>query len=151
MPRVYARRPVKERLLEKVVAGPNGCIVWVGAKDRSGYGRINVKERARLAHRISYQHLVGEIPDGLELDHLCRNPSCINPNHLEPVTRKVNTDRGLCAETHRKRFAAQTHCKHGHEYTPENTYRAPKTGKRHCKTCARLASQKHDKRMKSNV
>lgn len=150
MARVYSRRPVKDRLLEKVVAGPGGCIVWTGAKTE-GYGRINVEGRSSLAHRVAYLIFKGDIPDGLELDHLCRNPSCINPGHLEPVTRKVNTDRGVCAETHRKRFASQTHCKNGHEYTPENTYRAPKSGKRHCKSCARLAQRERYMRNKQNV
>jgi len=143
MARVYVREPLQDRLERYSVAIPfAGCIVWTGAVDKLGYGRIGMQGKSKLAHRISYQHYVGEIPVGLELDHLCRNTSCINPNHLEPVTRKVNTDRGLCAETNRKRFAAMTHCKHGHEFTPENTYLHPTHKRRQCKICGIQASKR---------
>jgi hypothetical protein len=143
MARMYVREPVQDRLERHSVAIPfAGCIVWTGAVDKLGYGRIGMQGKSKLAHRISYQHYVGEIPVGLELDHLCRNPSCINPNHLEPVTRKVNTDRGLCAETHRKRFAAMTHCKRGHEFTVENTYFHPTHNRRQCKICGIEASKR---------
>lgn len=146
MARIYVREPIQDRLERHSVAIPfAGCFVWTGAVDKKGYGRIGMQGKSsKLAHRISYQHFVGEIPQGLELDHLCRNPSCINPNHLEAVTRKVNTDRGLCAETHKKRFAAMTHCKRGHEFTVENTYIATKRNRqfRNCKTCKKLNNEK---------
>jgi hypothetical protein len=140
MARIYVREPIQDRLERHSVAIPfAGCFVWTGAVDKLGYGRIGMQGKSKLAHRISYQHFVGEIPQGLELDHLCRNPSCINPSHLEAVTRKVNTDRGLCAETHKKRFAAMTHCKRGHEFTVENTYLHPKKQSRGCKICRNLS------------
>jgi hypothetical protein len=143
MARIYVREPIQNRLERHSVAIPfAGCFVWTGAVDKLGYGRIGMQGKSKLAHRISYQHFVGEIPQGLELDHLCRNPSCINPNHLEAVTRKVNTDRGLCAETHKKRYAAMTHCKHGHEFTFENTYFHPTHNRRQCKTCGIQASKR---------
>jgi len=145
MPRVYKREPIQDRLERNAVRLPfSGCWVWVGAADPLGYGRIGMQGKAKLAHRISYQHFVGEIPVGLELDHLCRVSACINPNHLEPVTRKVNTDRGICAETHRKRFALMTHCHRGHEFTESNTYIAVQKNRsfRNCKTCAKINMEK---------
>lgn len=72
-------------------AGPAGCWPWLGAIAPSGYGRVH----SRWAHRLSYEFLVGPIPAGLDIDHLCRNRLCVNPAHLEPVTRLVNVRRGL--------------------------------------------------------
>ena len=141
MARVYVRENIKDRIERHSVQIPfSGCWIWTGADDNLGYGRIGMQGQARLAHRISYQYFVGDIPKGLELDHLCRVTSCINPNHLEPVTRKVNTDRGRCAETHKIRFANMTHCKRGHEFTEENTYIAVQKTRsfRNCKTCQKL-------------
>lgn len=69
------------------------CLMWTAGKDKGGYGRFFADRRMWLAHRFSYVYHKGEIPAGLELDHICRNRSCVNYNHLEPVTRKVNLDR----------------------------------------------------------
>lgn len=150
MARIYVQIPAEIRMEKYIHRIPiAGCWVWGGAADKLGYGRINVGGVIRLAHRVSYELRKGKIPEGLELDHLCRNPSCVNPDHLEAVTRKVNTDRGLCAETHKKRFAAITHCKHGHEYTADNTYR-DKRGRRSCKICSRIASKRH-KELKNGI
>lgn len=85
------------------------CWNWPGCVDRSGYG----KSARTAAHRFVWLRLRGPIPDGLELDHLCFNTLCVNPNHLEPVTRQENM---------RRRSAAQRHCKQGHGFTAENTY-----------------------------
>lgn len=81
--------------------GPNGCWIWVGVR-HFGYGRFMVSTRREApkcvaAHRFSYERLVGPIPLGLDLDHLCRNRACVNPAHLEPVTRQVNIARGFAA------------------------------------------------------
>ncbi|MEV4271931.1 HNH endonuclease signature motif containing protein [Micromonospora aurantiaca (nom. illeg.)] len=89
----------------------------------------------RPAHRIAYEMKRGPVPDGLELDHLCRNRRCVRPAHLEPVTRRTNLLRG---ETIPARLAERTHCRHGHEFTPENTYQW--RGSRFCRTC-RAAAQ----------
>lgn len=111
------------------------CWLWTGAKNK-GHGQFTVSRtdvrspKKLMAHRYAYELLVGPIPDGLELDHLCRVRHCVNPAHLEPVTRRENLLRG---ETHAARNAAKTHCKRGHEFTPENTY-YPKGG-RGCRTC----------------
>lgn len=150
MARLYVRMPLIDRLERHTQRIPiAGCWVWDGASDYQGYGRINIDGRTMLAHRASYELHVGLIPAGLEIDHLCRNPSCINPAHLEPVTRKVNTDRGRCAEVHRHRFAAMTHCKNGHEYTKTNTYFNP-SGHRNCKICRLNSSKRHMEKLYVN-
>lgn len=91
--------------LSHVQVDENGCWLWTGATSPQGYGRFNagLREDARnvLAHRWSYEHHVGPIPDGLDLDHLCRVRHCVNPEHLEPVTRQENVQRG-----HRARSAS---------------------------------------------
>lgn len=125
-----------ERFMAKVDQnGPNGCWVWTAAKDREGYGRFGVANNGVLAHRAGYEMMVGPIPDGLQIDHLCRNTSCVNPRHLEPVTPKVNVHRSFNVAALNVR---KTHCIHGHEFTPENTAYI-KLG-RACRTCRRLRS-----------
>jgi HNH endonuclease len=86
-----------------------------------------------MAHRVVYETLVGPIPDGLVIDHLCRNPRCVRPDHMEPVTNQVNVLRGIGITALRKQ---KTHCPAGHAYSLENT-RYSKEGKRNCRTCAR--------------
>lgn len=115
----------------------NGCWVWVSSCDEDGYPKCGYRAGQTLAHRAFYVILVGPIPAGTELDHLCKNPSCVNPAHLEPVTHAINISRGDYAKNHRNR--RKTHCIHGHEFTPSNTTIEPtKTGTaRKCKTCKR--------------
>ena len=100
----------------------------MGGRTPLGYGmfKASTKNAGYFAHRQSYVFVVGEIPDGLELDHLCRNPPCCNPEHLEPVTHAENMAR--YARTN-------THCGNGHEWTEENTYMF--RGKRQCRGCNR--------------
>lgn len=123
---------VADRIKAYVSPEPfSGCWLWLAHVDRdTGYARLNVEGRARTVHVLSYQIFVGPVPDGLELDHLCRVRCCVNPNHLEPVTRRVNVRRGLAGDKNRRK----THCPSGHEYNASNTYTYGK--KRHCKTCA---------------
>lgn len=122
-----------KRFWEKVdkISDPNGCWIWTGYVNPKGYGNFHSPGRSKLVHRIAYELLIGQVPADLCLDHLCRNRRCCNPSHLEPVTPRVNNLRGeglaaICA--------AKTHCKNGHEYTPENTY-WEKGKKRKCRIC----------------
>lgn len=117
-----------ERFEQNIEKDPS-CWNWQGTITSHGYGLYS----KRYAHRLSYEHYVGPIPDGLQIDHLCRNHACVNPAHLEPVTQRTNILRGISpmAENSRK-----THCNHGHEFTPENTYIRPDGGGRQCKQCA---------------
>jgi len=110
-----------------VVAGPNGC--WVRIKvDRNGYSKTRLAGKDALAHRFTYQRLVGPIPKGMQLDHLCRNRACCNPAHLEPVTPKENAARGLKAK--------RTHCPQGHPLTPDNLVGyALRKGYQDCRKC----------------
>lgn len=117
----------------------NDCWEFQGARDPRGYGRVSRKTYGyNLVHRAAYEVLVGPIPDGLVLDHLCRNPSCYNPAHLEPVTQRINTLRG---ETLTAAKVAQTECIHGHPFDEFNTYIRP-DGRRDCRTCHREAVRK---------
>lgn len=115
-----------------------GCWAWTGAATRpgpDGYGQIRVDGRTILAHRFARQVLVGPTPEGLDLDHLCRFRRCVNPAHLEPVTRAENARRGAAHGTYGRAGRARTHCPHGHPYEGENLYVNPTTGKRKCRTC----------------
>lgn len=96
------------------------CWVWVGHLTKDGYGNFRMKNYYK-AHRVSYTMFVGEIPTGLQIDHLCRNRACVNPKHLEPVTQRQNIDRGMSGVPGR----SKTHCKNGHEYTLANTVFKP--------------------------
>lgn len=133
------------RLMDKVVVEQSGCWVWKGTTGRKGYGRIRIDNVLHQAHRASYELHVGKIPDGLVLDHLCRNTSCVNPSHLEPVTNLENMRRGI--------RATKRSCVHGHAYTAENTrieLRADGShGKRICLTCRRETSRRWKERQRS--
>lgn len=110
------------------------CWVWTATRLSSGYGSFRFDGRSLRAHRVAYELAVGPIPAGLYLDHLCRNRPCVNTAHLEPVTNQENTLRGYGAPAVNAR---KTHCQHGHEFTPANTYTFP-NGRRECRTCKRL-------------
>lgn len=126
--------PIEDRLLNSSFVDASGCWLWCLGKNSHGYGRITVPGvRYVEAHVVSYNAFKGEIPEGLELDHLCRVRHCINPNHLEPVTH---------AENMRRSAAAFTHCPNGHAYTPENVYLYK--GSRNCRTCTRIGVAKYN-------
>jgi hypothetical protein len=110
------------------------CWLWTAGKHSAGYGVINLcvgVNQVAYAHRLSYEWAKGPIPDGLEIDHLCRVRNCVNPDHLEAVTGAVNNLRGESAAA---RHSRKTHCPRGHAYSGQNLYR-PKRGGRQCRAC----------------
>lgn len=130
---------VREKILVKTVnpAYPN-CWTWQ-AFCYKGYGRLSHKDfKTEKAHRIVYQLLRGVISDDLTIDHLCKNKSCVNPEHLEPVTFLENISRSPTLGVVNR---AKTHCPYGHEYTPENIYRW--RGRRICKECGGYSLVEH--------
>lgn len=141
---------LEQRFWSKVEKSPNGCWLWTASLTGPGYGQFWAKGQNVLAHRFAYEALVGPIPSGLELDHICHNDSdcaggshcphraCVNPAHLEPVTHAVNSRRGRGQDSHNH---LKTHCPKGHAYASGNLYIAPR-GDRHCRICNREATRK---------
>ena len=114
----------------------SGCWLWAGSLSGNGYGAIQYRGRQVVAHKLSYEAHVGPVPEGLELDHTCRLRCCVNPAHLEPVTRKTNIRRSsLVGRGAGKAQSEKKFCPRGHKYTEDNTrlYR----GSRQCRTCHR--------------
>ena len=113
--------------------------------DRTGYGRFaywqDGKCKSHMAHRVAWFLLMGKEPSGM-LDHLCRNRSCVNPDHLEPITNRENILRGYAPAAINAR---KTHCIRGHEFTPENT-RIRKNGNRSCRECQQRRSRERSQR-----
>lgn len=145
--------PLAERLMRRAEFLDNGCWLWTGVLNAKGYGSIWVgplHNDMEGVHRVSYSLFVGEIPTGKEIDHACHNPQecnlgilcphrrCFNPSHLTAITHQeniarsgINNEPGRSAAREKK--ISTTHCRHGHEYTPENTYTY--NGARCCRTC----------------
>lgn len=121
-----------ERFWSKVETGM-GCWVWTASKNGMGYGTFALNGRTVMAHRAAWELLIGVIPAGAVLDHLCRNKQCVNPSHLEPVTQKQNL---LRAHGMGQANARKTHCPAGHPYAGSNLYTAP-SGRRLCRACQR--------------
>lgn len=139
-------RPAIDRTLARCVETRDGCWEFTGALSQ-GYGVVGAGPRGTgtvLTHRLTYTFFVAEVPAGLDLDHLCRNRACCNPWHLEPVTRFVNANRGLRARGYG--FRDRTHCKNGHEYTPESTQISLSPDgtfkQRRCITCRRARDRR---------
>lgn len=139
-----------ERFVDKII--PTGrCWVWKGAKNPGRKrkttpiprGVFNFNGKAVLAHRWIYQQLIGPIPNGLELDHLCRNPSCVRPSHLQAVTHSENVKRGTSWHHFVQLAKKIQNCPQGHPYNDDNTYIDIKNG-RHCKMCGRERTRKYD-------
>lgn len=128
MPRGTRFLSIEQKLAHYSIPEPNsGCVLWLGGYGRGGYAKFLHKGRYTVAHRVSYELANGPIPSGMVLDHLCRVRSCINPDHLEPVTNRENTLRGVnFIASH----ARKTMCMHGHALTPR-----PDGKGRYCLEC----------------
>jgi hypothetical protein len=145
--RVFARpgTPIRERIQALSMPEPNtGCWLWLSTIGNDGYPQINVDGKTKRAHRISYEASKGAIPSGLTIDHLCKQPVCVNPDHLEAVTLRINLLRssGITAVMSRK-----THCLRGHELSGDNLYIYP--GRRICRACSRMHQKLHKERARS--
>lgn len=133
---------IAERINAKVRTQPNfGCWIWLGAKNNKGYAQIRIQRKCYLVHRVLFESIVGPIPAGLELDHLCRQPACVNPIHMEAVTHAVNIRRG-------RRAPWKEACPGGHAYTSANTYWNTR-GHRVCLTCKRARGRLTQQRAKA--
>lgn len=129
---------LNRRVFPYLLVDDNGCWNWTRYVMKTGYCQIMVRGRKQYLHRVTYSTLVGPIPEGLQIDHLCRNRTCCNPEHLEAVTGRVNI---LRSENFTAKRSRQTHCIHGHPFDEVNTYIAP-NGTRKCRTCrARVRAQ----------
>lgn len=139
--------PVIDRIMRRLDVAD--CWVFTGAKTAAGYGAVGLGGRVAgigLVHRIVYAHLVGPIPEGMQIDHLCRNRACCNPDHLEAVLPLVNVRRGISPANHAR--IRHTHCRRGHEFTPENTVTTKR--QRYCKTC-RSESERRRREVAKNA
>ena len=115
------------------------CWIWSGYVSKGGYGQFSVGRKTVLAHRFSHFAFIGDVADDLQVDHVCRNPSCVNPDHLQAITRIQNRRRGkdiIGGEV-------RTHCRHGHMLSAENVYEW--RGKKACKVCRRNSVRKFRK------
>lgn len=132
---------VQERFWSNVSgkSGDDECWMWTGYKSEKGYGVLKIKEKAIRAHRLSYILAFGEIPTGMQLDHLCRNKVCVNPRHLEAVTSRENTIRAVPYRKPRAEWAPTNReltgkCKNGHDFSGDNIYISPR-GLPFCRLC----------------
>lgn len=135
-----AARAEALRRLEKNITLEGSCYVPAYSPGRKGYIRFRFLRRMVFAHRFTYETFIGPLVDGFTIDHLCRNTSCCNPDHLEQVSVQENIKRGTQGESQ----ANKTHCIRGHEFTPENTYRPPNKNERICRKCMRMHGRKND-------
>lgn len=158
---IRAKIPAPQRFWPKVdkngpVVKPElgPCWLWTGATAKqTGYGRFTISRTERVfAHKFAFEAERGSVPAGLVLDHLCRNPRCVRPSHLEPVTDVENILRGTGPSALN---AAKTTCVNGHPLTEENVYRFRQAHYRRrigraCKTCRREASRRYDAKRRAS-
>lgn len=124
--------PIERRLWSRGERVESGCLIWTGFKNRDGYGLIRFDGRTTRTHRVAYILTFGPIPDGFEIDHLCRVRDCMEPTHLEAVPHLVNVRRGIAGINSKSR----THCVHGHPFDAKNTT-VTQDGRRRCRACSR--------------
>lgn len=145
--RVTGRVSPAVRAYRRLIHIPEtGCLEWQGAQDGHGYGQINVNGRPEKVHRLMYRLFVGEIPEKLSIDHLCRNRICSAPDHLEAVTLSENTRRQLEATGHPN--AKKSHCPKGHPYDEANTRYEHQGYGRVCRVCRAASSKAYRQRKK---
>ena len=131
------RREFHRRVFALIEPEPmSGCWLWIGVRDRLGYGRRRFRGRLVMAHRVVWELEKSAVPPGMTLDHLCRNRSCVNPQHLQPVPHAVNVARGETGKYNRQKTA----CPLGHLYTMDNT--RIDRGSRRCRTCDRASMRR---------
>jgi hypothetical protein len=145
------RIPFETRFWHFAMPEPNsGCWIWMGHVSPNGYAKSKFgyksdgTRRTDTVHRQAYEYFVGPIPQGMDLDHRCRLRCCVNPDHLEPVTRSVNNKRGLLSALR----PIRTHCKHGHALLPENVFFLKDRAGAMCRTCRRQRQLAYVEKMK---
>jgi len=140
--RLWTERDYIEFLWERIEPEPmSGCWIWIGMKSRYGYGRVLLQGRRwASAHRLMYECVRGSIPDGLSLDHKCRNTACVNPAHLEPVTQRENCRRGV------KGVLAPPYCPKGHARFVRRA-----SGRRRCRDCKNALARAARRRRAANI
>lgn len=130
------------------------CWIWTASLNHKGYGQFQSSTYGRpmLAYRFAYLMLVGEVPEGLVLDHICEVKACVNPQHLEPITNQENLIRGGVGQKNAEHHKSRTHCRNGHEYTEENTSYWNRKSRgvltRRCNLCYTKQQEKFSKRTK---
>src|ERR1044072_177043 len=131
---VVTAQQIEQKFLTHTLQAPSGCLIWMGSTNDDGYGCLSWPDGYtwQYAHRVSHEVFLGPIPDGLQVDHLGRHRRCVLPMHLQAVTPRINTLRGMGITALQ---AARTHCPQDHPYDDENTY--VHNGKRACKQCRR--------------
>lgn len=141
------RDRIAERLDRLSIPEPNtGCYLFTGRLDRKGYGQMSVgKHKKRGAHRLAFQAKHGYLTPGLVIDHRCKTWSCVNPDHMEEVTSRVNTLRGSSPPAG---HVLQSRCKNGHSFSAANTYVAP-DGQRQCRICNKRAQERYRAKLRA--
>jgi hypothetical protein len=145
-------RPVSEadieRLKGRVLVDDRGCWIWQGSINvGNGYGYARAGGQVRIVHRVLYEAANGPVQEGLVLDHLCRVRACCNPSHLEPVTQRVNLERGDSPAWRAHRIRR---CQRGHEMTPANIRRKP-GGRQECRACGEAMRRARTARQRQAV
>jgi hypothetical protein len=142
---MWAAIPLIDRFESKYAVDDNDCWIWKAGLKPNGYAQFWDTEKVGYGHRWSYTYFKGEIPNGLQIDHLCRVRSCVNPDHLEAVTMQENVARGELG-SYLDTQKTKSHCDNGHEYTPENSYQRTDISGRRCRECKNDNNRQYRKR-----